>query len=124
MTKENIKQFVKENGYDRYYKLITMSEAFENAFIKEWSEFDYKIGSEIFTVENEVPGSGRIVGGLLAKSEYADILAYSGLKDLFIVEADNKLVAVVIIREFLHPICLNKVEETVNCADEDWEDEE
>ena len=124
MTKENIKQFVKENGYDRYYKLITTSEAVENAFIKEWSEFDYKIGSEIFTVENEVPGSGRIVGGLLAKSEYADILAYSGLKDLFIVEADNRLVAGVIIREFLHPVCLDKVEETVNCADEDWEDEE
>ena len=123
MTKENTKQFVKENGYDRYYKLITMSKAFENAFTKEWGEFDCKIGSEIFTVENEVPGSGRIVGGLLAKSEYADILAYSGLKDLFIVEADNRLVAGVIIREFLHPICLNKVEETVNCEDEDWEDE-
>ena len=124
MTKENIKQFVKENSYDRYYKLITMSEAFENAFIKEWSEFDYKIGSEIFTVENEVPSSGRIVGEIKKKSEYADILAYSGLKDLFIVEADNKLVAGVIIREFLHPICLNKVEETVNCEDDDWEDEE
>ena len=124
MTKENIKQFVKENGYDRYYKLITTSEAFENAFIKEWSEFDYKIGSEIFTVENEVPGSGRIVGGLLAKSEYADILAYSGLKDLFIVEADNRLVAGVIIRDILQPVYLDEVEETVNCADEDWEDEE
>lgn len=124
MTEENIKQFVKENGYDRYYKLITTSKAFENAFTKEWSEFDCRIGSEISTVENEVSGSGRIVGGLLAKSEYADILAYSGLKDLFIVEADNRLVAGVIIREFLHPICLDKVEETVNCEDEDWEDEE
>ena len=124
MTKENIKQFVKENGYDRYYKLITTSEAFENAFIKEWSEFDYKIGSEIFTVENEVPGSGRIVGGLLAKSEYADILAYSGLKDLFIVEADNRLVAGVSIRDILQPVYLDEVEEAVNCEDEDWEDEE
>ena len=124
MTKENIKQFVKENGYDRYYKLITTSEAFENAFIKEWSEFDYKIGSEIFTVENEVPGSGRIVGGLLAKSEYADILAYSGLKDLFIVEADNRLVAGVSIRDILQPVYLDEVEEVLSCADEDWEDEE
>ena len=124
MTKENIKQFVKENGYDRYYKLVTTNKAIENAYGEELTECDYKIGSEIFTVENEVPGSGRIVGGLLAKSEYADILAYSGLKDLFIVEADNRLVAGVIIREFLHPICLDKVEETVNCEDEDWEDEE
>ena len=124
MTKENIKQFVKENSYDRYYKLVTMSEAFENAFIKEWSEFDYKIGSEIFTVENEVPGSGRIVGGLLAKSEYADILAYSGLKDLFIVETDNKLVAGVSIRDILQPVYLDEVEEVLSCADEDWEDEE
>ena len=124
MTKENIKQFVKENSYDRYYKLVTMSEAFENAFIKEWSEFDYKIDSEIFTVENEVPGSGRIVGGLLAKSEYADILAYSGLKDLFIVETDNKLVAGVSIRDILQPVYLDEVEEVLSCADEDWEDEE
>ena len=124
MTKENIKQFVKENGYDRYYKLITTSEEFENAFIKEWSEVDYKIGSEIVTVENEVPGSGRIVGGLLAKSEYADILAYSGLKDLFIVEADNRLVAGVSIRDILQPVYLDEVEEAVNCEDEDWEDEE
>ena len=124
MTKENIKQFVKENGYDRYYKLITTSKAFENAFTKNWNEFDCRIGSEISTVENGVSGSGRIVGGLLAKSEYADILAYSGLKDLFIVEADNRLVAGVIIREFLRPICLDKVEEAVNCEDEDWEDEE
>lgn len=124
MTKENIEQFVEENGYDRYYRLITTSKAFENAFTKEWSEFDCRIGSEIFTVENEVLGSGKIVGGLLAKSEYADTLAYSGLKDLFIVEADNRLVAGVIIREFLHPICLDKVEEAVNCEDEDWEDEE
>lgn len=124
MTKENIKQFVKENGYDRYYKLITTSKAFENAFTKNWDEFDCRIGSEISTVENGVSGSGRIVGGLLAKSEYADILAYSGLKDLFIVEADNRLVAGVIIREFLRPICLDKVEEAVNCEDEDWEDEE
>lgn len=124
MIKENIEQFVEGKGYDRYYKLITTSKAFENAFTKEWSEFDCRIGSEISTVENEVSGSGRIVGGLLAKSEYADILAYSGLKDLFIVEADNRLVAGAVIREFLHPIYLNKVEEAVNCEDEDWEDEE
>ena len=124
MTKENIKQFVKENGYDRYYKLVTTNKAIENAFTKEWSEFDCRIGSEISTVENGVSGSGRIVGGLLAKNEYADILAYSGLKDLFIVEADNRLVAGVIIREFLRPICLDRVEEAVNCEDEDWEDEE
>lgn len=124
MTKENIKQFVEGKGYDRYYKLIITSKAFENAFTKKWSEFDCRIGSEISTIENEAPGSGRIIGGLLAKSEYADILAYSGLKDLFIVEADNRLVAGVIIREFLRPICLDKVEEAVNCEDEDWEDEE
>ncbi len=124
MTKENIKQFVEGKGYDRYYKLITASKAFENAFTKEWSEFDCKIGSRIPEGENEAVGGGVIVGGLLAKSEYADILAYSGLKDLFIVEADNRLVAGVIIREFLRPICLDKVEEAVNCEDEDWEDEE
>lgn len=36
----------------------------------------------------------------------------------------TELVASVIIREFLRPICLDKVEEAVNCEDEDWEDEE
>ena len=124
MTKENIKQFVKENGYNRYYKLVTTNKAIENAYGEELTECDYKIGSRIPEGENEVPGSGRIVGGLLAKSEYADILAYSGLKDLFIVEADNRLVAGVSIRDILQPVYLDEVEEAVNCEDEDWEDEE
>lgn len=80
MTKENVKQFVKENGYDRYYKLITTSKAFENVFTKNWDEFDCRIGSEIFTVENEVPGSGRIVGGYLQKVNMLTFLHIQVLK--------------------------------------------
>ena len=124
MTKENIKQFVKENSYDRYYKLITTSKAFENAFIKEWSQFDYKIGSEIFTVENEAVGGGVIVGDLLAKSKYDEILSDSGIGDLYIIEAEGGLVAGVSIRDILQPVYLDEVEEVLSCADEDWEDEE
>ena len=124
MTKENIKQFVKENGYDRYYKLVTTNKAIENTYGEGLTECDYKIGSRIPEGENEAAGGGVIVGDLLAKSEYADILAYSGLKDLFIIEAKGGLVAGVSIRDILQPVYLDEVEETVNCEDEDWEDEE
>lgn len=124
MTRENIKQFVKENGYSRYYKLVTTNKAIENAYGEELTECDYKIGSRIPEGENEAVGGGVIVGDLLAKSKYDEILSDSGIGDLFIIEAEGGLVAGVTIEDILQPVYLDEVEEVLSCADEDWEDEE
>lgn len=124
MKRENIKQFVKENGYDRYYKLVTTNKAIENAYGEELTECDYKIGSRIPNGEDEAVGGGVIVGDLLAKSKYDEILSDCGIGDLFIVETESGLVAGVSVRDILHPVHLDEVEEVLSCADEDWEDEE